>query len=315
MAGSPPFTRGTLWERVAVRTAEALASGALHPIATDQAYVEEAGVRFLVRVLARWKEKERAAPRPDSATNPFLPCEQALLVTELTASHRCLLNKFNVLDRHLLIVTRAFEDQALPLTAADFDALACCLAEGPALAFYNAGRDAGASQPHRHLQLVPLPLAPEGPPVPIAPLLAEAVGGRVAGLPFAHAFQRFAPHLPADPAAAAPRLREHYAAALAQLALDTPLDAAGRIAPYNLLVTREWMLTVARSRERWGGVSVNALGFAGALLVRDRAGLEAVREAGPLAVLRAVATALPPAARREGREPAPAAEPRAGRAT
>lgn len=252
-------------------------------------------MRFLVRVLARWHEKAGRAPGPASATNPFLPCEQALLVTEVTASHRCLLNKFNVLDRHVLIVTRAFEDQALPLTAADFDALACCLAEGPALAFYNAGREAGASQRHRHLQLVPLPLAPEGPPVPIAPLLAEAVSGRAARLPFVHAFQRFAPPLPADPAGAASRLRDRYAQALAQLGLDTPLDAEGRIAPYNLLVTRDWMLTVPRSREGWGGVSVNALGFAGALLVRDRAGLEAVRAAGPLAVLRAVATALPPA--------------------
>jgi ATP adenylyltransferase len=59
--------------------------------------------------------------------------------------------------------------------------------------------------------------------------------------------------------------------------------------PHNLLVTRERLLLVLRRCEEWEGVSVNALGFAGALLVRDGAALERVRRVGPLAVLRAVA--------------------------
>ncbi len=57
---------------------------------------------------------------------------------------------------------------------------------------------------------------------------------------------------------------------------------------YNLLLTRRWMMVVPRTRERWGPVSVNAVGFAGLLLARGDAG-EALSEAGPLTALRTVA--------------------------
>jgi ATP adenylyltransferase len=60
--------------------------------------------------------------------------------------------------------------------------------------------------------------------------------------------------------------------------------------PYNLLVTRRWMLLVPRTREHFGSISVNALGFAGSLFVRDDAEMDALRAEGPMGVLRAVAT-------------------------
>jgi ATP adenylyltransferase len=61
--------------------------------------------------------------------------------------------------------------------------------------------------------------------------------------------------------------------------------------PYNLIATKEWLLLVPRSREFFGSMSINALGFAGAFLVWDEEQLRALRAAGPLAVLRE--TALP----------------------
>jgi len=60
-------------------------------------------------------------------------------------------------------------------------------------------------------------------------------------------------------------------------------------APYNLLVARRWMLLVPRSREHFGTISVNALGFAGSLFVRDDAEMSALRATGPMSVLQAVA--------------------------
>ena len=58
--------------------------------------------------------------------------------------------------------------------------------------------------------------------------------------------------------------------------------------PYNLLLCRRWMLLVPRRREDFDGVSVNALGFAGSLLVPDREHLERLRRAGPGQALRSV---------------------------
>jgi len=45
------------------------------------------------------------------------------------------------------------------------------------------------------------------------------------------------------------------------------------------------MLLVRRSRESWEGVSVNALGFAGSLFIKDRTQIDMIRAQGPLAVL------------------------------
>ena len=59
--------------------------------------------------------------------------------------------------------------------------------------------------------------------------------------------------------------------------------------PYNLLVTRQWMLLVPRQRECFADISLNALAFAGALLVRDRTQLEVVKHHGPIAALQHVA--------------------------
>ena len=59
--------------------------------------------------------------------------------------------------------------------------------------------------------------------------------------------------------------------------------------PYNLLVTRRWLLAVPRSKERFGTIAVNALGFAGSLFARDDGEMKALREAGPMRVLREVA--------------------------
>src|SRR5512143_1511217 len=45
--------QGTLWTRIRRTTEQAVASGALLPIRTNQAFIEEGGIRFLVRVLER----------------------------------------------------------------------------------------------------------------------------------------------------------------------------------------------------------------------------------------------------------------------
>jgi ATP adenylyltransferase len=58
---------------------------------------------------------------------------------------------------------------------------------------------------------------------------------------------------------------------------------------YNLLLTRQWMLLVPRSRERFESISLNALAFAGALLVRDERQMAALKKHGPMSALKHVA--------------------------
>jgi ATP adenylyltransferase len=226
------------------------------------------------------RRQRNAARRP---IDPFDPPEPDLTVASLSDTHVAVLNKFPVLAGHLLAVTRRFADQEALLDADDMAAVALCLASIDGLAFYNEGTVAGASQPHKHLQVVPLPLGAGTPRVPIEALFADGAGGdgaiRIAALPFAHAFTRSA----ADTAT----LLDAYYALLAAAGLHVRGGRAS--APYNWLATRDWMLLVPRTRDRFGAMSVNALGFAGSLFVRDAEELAALRAAGPLAALRAVA--------------------------
>jgi len=281
---SVALRRGTLWPLLRARRASALVSGALQPIETKLCEVEQGGIAFQLRLAASLRQKQAAQASRKPEFDPFLPYDPELFVADVTDAYVCLLNKFPVLPYHALLTTRAFEDQDAPLDARDFEALWACLAERDALGFYNSAREAGGSERHRHLQLVP-PLVAGAAVAPVDAALEEArFDGPVgcAPLPFLHAVARVSrlAELSVAPAS-------HALAALArEMARAFGCDRPGR--PYNLLLSRDWMLFVPRAREKWEGVSVNALGFAGTLLVRDRQALERVRAAGPLAVLRHV---------------------------
>lgn len=292
---------GTLWPRVRERTKHALKCGALQSIPTEYEFVEQDGIRFLVRTLSNLVRKDEAKKQQITAStstdkefNPFLPYEEDLFVADLSDTHVCLLNKFNVVDYHLLIITRAFEDQETWLTLQDFEATWACLAEIDGLAFYNGGKMAGASQRHKHLQLVPLPLVPEGLKIPIEPAIASAKFhssvGTIANLPFKHAIARLDPDWAQSPSKAAEKTLACYRTLLQAVGLPEG-DGTRQSGAYNLLVTRQWMLLIPRSQESFESIAVNALGFAGALLVRNSQQMERLKTCSPLTVLKNVAIA------------------------
>lgn len=298
-AASALTTAGLTWQWVETLAAEALRAGVLQPIATDYTFVEEAEVRFIVRTFSEsYQRKLRAstrAPLADGpAVDPFLPYEEALYVADVSPTHVCLFNKYNVLDLHLLIVTRAFEDQDAWLTAADFEAMWICLAALDGLVLYNAGREAGSSQRHRHLQLVRWPLAPQGPPLPVQAWWdAVTYRGEIGALPafpFRHALTRLDPAWAADPAQAGRATLRRYNALLRAVGLleDGDPHPARLGGPYNLLATRDWLFVVPRRLDAYASISVNALGYAGSLFVRTPEQMAWLQSHGPRALLQHV---------------------------
>ncbi len=300
---TPSLAPGTLWQRIRTQTQQALEYGALQPIVTERQVVEDGGVGFQVRVVSslarKEQERKRQADKHKIAgvdQNPFLSPEDALRVGDISDTHIGVLNKFNVIDHHLLITTRRFEHQETLLGLQDFQALWTCMAEYEALGFYNGGTVAGASQPHKHLQLVPLPLSTTGPLTPIDPLIAVAETSQtldsVPGLPFPHVFTGLNTSFRRDMVVAAGEILEHYRAMLARVgihAIETP-DEVRQSGPYNLLVTRRWMLLVPRTKECFRDISVNALGFAGSFFVRNADQLQLIIQHGPMRVLREVSS-------------------------
>jgi sulfate adenylyltransferase (ADP) / ATP adenylyltransferase len=292
-------------------------------------------ILFLVRTVQNFAQKDAAAagrsdpvapapPKPLLAAdfNPFLPYDPAMFVQELPPSHVLLLNKFNVVDNHTLIVTKQFEEQSSLLTARDFTAMWSCLhSEMDGLAFYNAGKIAGASQRHKHLQVVPCPLRSDedygqsrSTRTPFDTIFENCVeeGGPCSYspyLPFLHGVVCMDDCSALPPAEAGELTMSKYMGLVRSLSMDVeffqqsanagPQTVASRDEgqfgrqpfAYNLLVTRKFMWMVPRSQECFedknscvGKISVNSLGFAGCLLVRDLQQLEQVR-LSPMRVL------------------------------
>jgi sulfate adenylyltransferase (ADP) / ATP adenylyltransferase len=298
-------------------------------------------IPFLIRTVQSLARKDAAAvvprdpvspapytPRRDDSFNPFLPYETAMFVQELPPSHVLLLNKFNVVENHTLVVTKDFEEQSSLLTARDFTAMWDCLhADIDGLAFYNAGKIAGASQRHKHLQVVPCPLIPIGRDfgngearTPFDSVFDGVIDEGIACssspyLPFMHRAVRMDDCAMLPPARAGELTMSKYTELIRTLGTDVGMacqlyqtdeaddvdemdramskDESSGQQPfsYNLLVTRAYMWMVPRRRECFrdesafqGKISVNSLGFAGCLLVRDAEQLKQVRRS-PMQVL------------------------------
>jgi len=257
----------------------ALACHALLPIETESRVIEDDGLPFLVKWVSSLALKPRTAkPGAGSAHNPFADPEPALTFGDIAPHHRLLLNKFPVMPRHLLIVTRQFEAQEAALTAHDFAAIAPLIAQNDGLGFYNGGAIAGASQAHKHLQWIP-----QRPP--LAARLPDSLTQHAHRFAFRHAFVPLASTV-WEGKDVGEVLAGHYGTLLE--ATQT-MGEDGIPTPYNLLLTRDWMWLVPRGAEHWQGMSINALGFAGSLFVKRREALDELIAAGPMNALRAVA--------------------------
>ncbi|MCE2904496.1 MAG: phosphorylase [Anabaena sp. CoA2_C59] len=280
---------GTLWKSIQETTELALQSGALKSIPTELEIIEQVGIKFVIRILANLNRKEADKEKQEQQTsrtgkefNPFLPYEKDLFVADISDTHVCILNKFNVVDFHLLIITRSFEEQESLLTLEDFTAMWTCLGEFEGLVFYNGGKLAGASQRHKHLQIVPF----SETDIPISPLLKTAKlendMGTIQEFPFLHAFTNLN-------RGESPKVTlEKYHTLLQKMGIK-PLENNLQSGAYNLLITQKWMLIVPRKQEEIEGISINSLGFAGALLVKNQQQMELVKNIKPMEILSKVA--------------------------
>ncbi len=289
------------------------------------------GVPFILKIAAVLRDKPKGPPPSSNTTespkqpkkewkNPFLPPDKDLFVCHLSETHSLVLNKFNIVPHHALVITREFIPQEEPLTAADFSATWQVMQAMPrgGLAYFNRGPVSGASQPHKHIQIVPLPLNPsliseinnntdnivQDPP--FWPAIAEATTGKptggagatsVSSFPFANFVARI------DSTSNTSDMGEILAethATLVDLAFkaatsknNTSYDGSEVATPssnfsYNTIATKEFIMVVPRSKEGSGPVSCNAMAFAGSFFVRGVDELEFIKEQGPFKILKDV---------------------------
>uniref|UniRef100_D8Q941 Uncharacterized protein n=2 Tax=Schizophyllum commune (strain H4-8 / FGSC 9210) TaxID=578458 RepID=D8Q941_SCHCM len=287
---------------------------------TVHTHVDEFGIPYEIRLCPALQHKpplptphfdadpEKEAKKPDPFAPPY---NEKLVVGELQGEepqdqYVVLLNKFSVVPCHFLMVTKEFQSQSSPLLppelAQTYKLLDAAYRAGQNLfAFYNCGDLSGASQPHKHIQFLPLPSDEVGPPIE---RLARDVQLEQPDRPFTISKVPYANHvyrLPADLLSRSPdHLEETLCNAFLQL-LDLTVstvrhdpDYPAGNPSYNVLLTRMHIHVIPRRFEHHElkatgeRLSVNALGAAGMLLVKSEPELEAVKTEGLGKILRSV---------------------------
>ncbi|KAI5123679.1 hypothetical protein M0805_001707 [Coniferiporia weirii] len=286
---------------------------------------EEAGVEFEIRLCPALQNKPKLPTphfevdaqivRAGGAANaetagkldPFAPPYNLnLLVGELKDEEEgeefvVLLNKFSVVPCHFLLVTKDFKSQAAPLYPSElvqtYLLIDAARKAGKTLfAFYNCGDVSGASQPHKHIQFISVD--DDGPPVEklarAVNLESESKAFSLNSLPYATHVRRLPSLSSSTPLAVLEDALGSAFMALLDLTISTvrldPEHPVGQPS-YNVLLTRAHMYTIPRRceeyvlRETGDALSVNALGFAGMLLVKSERELEAVKKEGVIAIL------------------------------
>ncbi|KAI8993865.1 ATP adenylyltransferase-domain-containing protein [Trametes punicea] len=251
--------------------------------------------------------QEQERKRHDPFAPPYVPNLHLGEVRDEAEGNEyvILFNKYSVVPHHILMVTKDFQSQSSPLMPPDLvQAYLFLVAARKAgrkfFAFYNCGDLSGASQPHKHLQL--LPIEDDGPPIErvarTAKIEHEDRPFTLPNLPYANHIRRLPPSLPSASRSELEPALAHAFLALLDLVISTVRhDPSYPRGPpsYNVVLTLEHVHVVPRRREthtlRGTGeaLSVNALGFAGMLLVKSERELEAVREEGVGSILRGVA--------------------------
>lgn len=281
-----------LWSKIQDTYAKAMESGAAKGIITSEAVEAEGslGVEVVVRIAEALEDKPTKPERAESGqvVNPFLPYDEALWVQHLSNTHTLLLNKYNLVEHHTIVVTREFQSQDEPLTSADLTATRAVIDAMPygGLAYFNHGPDSGKSQAHKHVQVVPLPLSREvDSPVPLQDVLDETLQGEPLGtacemlkLPYrAYACR-------VDPKFSPEDLEVAYHELMRLAGVDH--DPGQDLKPsYGWLLTRSWMMIVPRSAAEYQGIGANAISYAGTIFIKRPELQHILRNEGPLQVL------------------------------
>ncbi len=199
--------------------------------------------------------------------NPFIPWDKELSICNINDNHQLILNKYPVQLGHMLLITNSWMPQNTWLNICDFQALINVNKDTTGLWFYNSGPKAGASQPHRHFQL--LPRASNERVCPrdhwFKSRLENQVIKKGSNSSFSGCYSISRINDELDDSSAL-KLYNKYLELSFILGLGDVNDVDKPLFPYNLLITSNWICIFKRSSESSHGFSINSLGFAGYIL-------------------------------------------------
>ena len=262
------------WEKALQKTKISINSKSLFPLqTTDITKNLYKGNDFIIRELdiTKFKKNTLIGPR----INPFKPWDKILEIDSIGNGHQLILNKYPVQLGHVLLITNEWKEQNGWLDIKDWEAIKEVNKDTSGLWFFNSGPLAGASQPHRHIQL--LRRDPSELSCPREKWILDLNNVNYKNEKFSKniILKKFSKSLNEE------NIHEIYKDLSYKLGLGDPRNDKKPKYPYNLIFTDRWMIIIKRKTDNLFGISINALGFAGYILVTENSDIKYLRELGP----------------------------------
>ena len=228
---------------------------------------------FIIRKLdtSKFIKKNFYGPKQ----NPFCPWEKILEIDKIGNNHQLILNKYPVQQGHILLITNTWKPQNGWLDIKDWIAIQKVNKDTSGLWFFNSSPIAGASQPHRHFQL--LRRSKDEKSCPREKWFLELkfnkdINSKLKKNIIVSKFNFFEN---------SSSIYNLYLELSMKMGLGDPINNEKPRYPYNILITNKWIAMIKRSNDHIHGFSINGLGFAGYILVTERSDTNYLRRVGP----------------------------------
>ncbi len=275
--------RESIWLKALEVSRKAVNCGAVIPLNTIKYKSSDEFCDYELRYLKNPIPKYLIEYGPK--LNPFIPWDERLEIEAVNEKHTLILNKYPVQIGHMLLITNNWYPQNGWLTLDDFDAILSVDNDTTGLWFFNSSKDAGASQPHRHFQLLPRHLN-------------ESICPRYKWFCSLLNNKKNINSLISHSISIKPRNKQNesnsnelfnsYKSMIDEMDLGE-IDLIDKPKkPYNLLITSEWIALITRKTHRANGFSINALGFAGYFLGTKKSDVDTLIKFGPEQILKDV---------------------------
>ena len=275
--------REIIWSKALEISRKAIDCGALIPLETIKHKSNEVCFDYELRFLKSPIPKYLVEYGPKR--NPFIPWDTRLEIQTINDKHTLILNKYPVQIGHMLLITNNWKPQNGWLNIEDFEAIRNVDNDTTGLWFFNSSKEAGASQPHRHFQLLPRHIH-------------ESICPRYEWFCSLLNNKKDNNSLISHCISIKPRnknkdsdsndLFNSYKSMIDELHLGE-IDLINKpLKPYNILITSEWIALIKRKIDRSNGFSINALGFAGYFLGSKKSDVNTLMKFGPERILKDV---------------------------
>ena len=262
------------WEKALLKTKISIDSKSLFPLKTiDITKNLYQGNDFVIRELDINKFKKNTLIGPKN--NPFKPWDKILEIDSIGNYHQLILNKYPVQIGHILLITNEWKEQNGWMDIKDWEAIKKVNNDTTGLWFFNSGPLAGASQPHRHIQL--LRRNPSELSCPREKWILNFNNVNYKNEKFSKniIIKKFSKSLSEE------NIYQIYKDLSNRLGLGDPKIDKKPKYPYNLIFTDSWMVLIKRKIDNLHGISINALGFAGYILVTGKSNINYLKKHGP----------------------------------